>query len=216
MIQTYDPLENTASWSGRLAVLLYSVFLTTSVWATGESIARTTSLPKIFCYIVALAFLAGASFCLAIIHRSLSSGYVRARGLLLVIGLIGFLFLWLISFTSNAHNFYFVSSIDTLRRSEVGEVLDRLTVIGPKTTIAAHTAKEDMKGEIEAIIEKMKSEIFNPGNPGAGPDTEKVLAEIEEILQREVQRLDVPPRRDLAALRKYPDTRNSGVTNRRN
>lgn len=202
MLSFYNPLERGFTRKQLISLTLYLIFFSASVWATAESISRTAHLPRIFCYVLSFAFLAGASFCLALIKHSLSSGYVRARTLLLSIGTVGFVFLWLISLTSNTHNFYFVATVEDLRRSELGDVLGKLRLLRQKTNLAAETAVTSLRKEIEAKIEKMKSEITNPGDPGHGVETEKILHEIEELLQREIQPLDRPPG-GLAAWREY-------------
>lgn len=210
MLRLMNPLERGLGFKGLLYWTLYLVFLGASVWATAESIARTVSLPNVFCYIISIAFLSGASFCLALVKKSLSPDYVRARVPLLVIGLIGFFFLWLISFTSNSHSFYFVSTVDDIRRSEVGDVLDKLRLIQSKASFAVETAKDALRAEVESKIKNMKSEILNPGDPGSGIETERIIVEIENLLESEIQSLDRPSG-GLPGLKRYADAMASQI-----
>ncbi len=187
-----NPLE--AGWTRGQAIsfVLYAIFTAASVWATGESIWRTTLLPRTFCYIIGLAALLGAATCLMLIKQAFSPGYEPRRALLAIVGFIGFLFLWFVSLTSNTHNFYFVMAADDLRREEAATVQSALNLLRDKALVAGDAARESFREELEALILKMKAEITNPGDPGHSVETEKVIAQIEALLQREVQRLDRP------------------------
>jgi hypothetical protein len=121
-----------------------------------------------------------------------------------MIGCVGFTGLWLVTLTSNTHNFYFVSAVGDLRREELGEALEKFRLLPETTDLAATKAKEALTAEVEAKIAKMKSEIMNPGDPGAGIKTERVISEIEGLLHSEVQRLGRPSE-SLPGLRRYAD-----------
>jgi hypothetical protein len=203
MLRLYNPLEKSITQTQIYSFILYGVFLSASVWAAAESLARTAHLPRLFCYIAAFGLLSGASFCLALVKRSLSPGYVKARTGLLAVGSVGFVLLWLVTLTSNTHNFYFVSAVGDLRRAELGEASEKLRLLPERSKLAGKAAKDALIAEVEAKIETMKSEIMNPEDPGSGIKTERVIIEIERLLQSSIQRLNYPSNKHLYGLTRY-------------
>ncbi len=185
-----NPLEKPLSRKQIFSALLFALFLGASVWATGESIARSVALPKFFTYIIGFAAMAAASFCLSMIHKSISDSYVNKRIQLLIIGLIGWLFFWSGSFTSNTHNIYFLMVVDEMRQEELRNIKNELQLIKDKSVAAFDIAKGRYASAIENNIENMKYEIINEGQLGHGPKTDSILAVISNLLGSEVTRLD--------------------------
>lgn len=189
-----NPLDKGLTKKQIFSSTLYIVFLSVSVWATGESISRSTDLPKVICYIMGLAAILGASVCLTLIKQSFSrGGHVSNRSSLFTIGIVGFLFLWLVSLTSNTHNFYYVSVINDLRQNELRVVRKQFELIQSNSLTSFELAKEEFRNEVESEITNMKYEIQNIGNPGRGNMTDSIIIRIEKLLEREVDDLDLPP-----------------------
>lgn len=199
-----NPMERGLSTKQKTSLLLYLFFLIVSVWATGESISRSTELPIFACYSIGLAALLGASFCLNLIKQSRSHEYVPNRALLLIIGVIGFLFLWLVSLTSNTHNFYFVMTADKLRQQELRGVKNQLELVRDKSVTSFELAKDQFRNKIEAEISNMRAEIMNSGDMGHGKATDSIIDRIGDLLQTNIQRTD-PPGNDRRALNLHAD-----------
>ncbi|HEU4508392.1 MAG TPA: hypothetical protein VFR78_09165, partial [Pyrinomonadaceae bacterium] len=83
-----NPLDEPWSTKRKIYFLLYLIFFGASVWASGESLQRTTTLPKVFCYLVAFGVLALASLCLKLVRDSFSRGPEPARALKLSFGVL--------------------------------------------------------------------------------------------------------------------------------
>ncbi|MFH1196894.1 MAG: hypothetical protein V1720_14430, partial [bacterium] len=199
-----NPLDKPWTNKQRISFVLYMVFLLVSVWATGESIARSTQLPVLACYAIGLAALLGASFSLTLIKKSFSSKYVPNRSVLIVVGIVGFLFLWLVSLTSNTHNFYYVMTIDKLRQKELNTVKNELELVKDKSIFAFNTAKNEFSNKIESEIKSLKNEIMNPGLPGHGGRTDSIITTIETMLQSNIQRI-TPTGSDRRSLLQHAD-----------
>ncbi|MGF1533690.1 MAG: hypothetical protein ACFCUI_08295 [Bernardetiaceae bacterium] len=174
-----------------------------SIWASGESIARSFALPKFVCYVFAFVMVAGAAFGLTLIKRGLGrgdDGYVFK----IIFGLGAFLFLWMTSLLSNTHNFYYVGAVDNIRNNELRGIKNRLELIDSKGINAFERAREEFRSQVEAEIENFKNQITNLGDPGRGPKAEKIIIRIERLLETELTELN-PPGSGLPALRKYAD-----------
>src|SRR5687767_9666051 len=89
-----NPLDEPWSNNRQICFLLYMIFFAASVWASGESLHRSTTLAKFFCYLVAIGVLALASLCLKLVRDSLSRGPESHRALKLSMGLLGFVVAW--------------------------------------------------------------------------------------------------------------------------
>jgi hypothetical protein len=205
-----NPMEKGLSSKQILTLILYLIFLAASVWACGESLARSYELPKTICYIIGLSAMLGASFCLSMIHKSISPGYLNNRTWWLIIGTIGFLFFWFVSFVSNTHNIYLVGMIDETRQEELRNVRNQLELIKDKSITEFYGAEEKFKAEIEVEIENMKYEIQNEGNLGHGSKTDSIMVRIEKLIGSEVDKLD-PTSNSRIDLRDHADQQASKI-----
>ncbi len=191
---------NAKKWGN---FILYLVFLSVSVWASGESIARSFDLPILVCYVFAFVMSAGAAFGLMLIHRSITSNedgkLVKA-----LFGTFLFLFLWGASFLSNTHNFYYVGAMENIRNNELTGLKNNLELIESKGVNSFRQAREEFRAKVESEIENMKNQITNLGDPGRGEKTEKIIIRIEKLLGEELTELN-PPGNDLRGLRLYAD-----------
>ena len=177
-----NPLERGWDKSQYLSFILYVIFLCISVWATGESIYRSIGLHKYFSYSLGLVALLGASFCLGLIKRFFSGEREDNRGLLVVCGFVGFVLFWLITFTSNTHNFYYMMTIDEQRKKDYNEVIKQLELGKINPINVFDNAEERYKEKIDAEIINMKREILNNGDPGSGAKTDSIIARIEGVM----------------------------------
>jgi hypothetical protein len=191
-ITSSNPFKQPRTVRQQMAIGLYIIFLLASVWATGESLARSTNLPIFFCYIVGLSALAGASFCLSLFK----TGNISNQR----VGLIGFFFLWSVTFVSNTHNLYFVGTIDRLQKEELDRVNKALESVKNNTQVSIEAAKGAFNEKISQEVQNMKSEILNPGDIGDGVETQTIIARIEHLLNGPVGLTD-PPSNDAQGLK---------------
>ncbi len=196
------PLDEPWSANRKISLLLYLIFLTASIWACGESLARTLEASKILCYILAFSALATASFCLGLVKTSLSRGYVSNRSIKLAFGAIGFVILWFSILMANTHNIYYVMTINDQRQRELANVKNQLDLIEDKSAAAFNAAKTKFNSVIEGEIVNMKNEIQNPNNPGHGEKTDSIVNRIETLLGQEIDMPSNPPT-DLNGRRQY-------------
>lgn len=197
-----NPLDEPWSTKKKVYFLLYAIFFAASVWASGESLQRSTTLPKVFCYLVAFGVLALASLCLKLVRDSFSRGPESARGLKLFFGTLGFVVAWLAILTANTHNIYYVMTVDKQRQQELRNVKNQLELVEDKSVAAFNSAKTKFSNSIEREIGNLKAELLNPTNQGHGPKTEEIITRIEQMLGTEVD-LQTNPPTDALGLRRY-------------
>ena len=197
-----NPLEEPWSTKRKLYFLLYLIFFGASAWASGESLHRSTTLPKEFCYLVAIGVLALASLCLKLVRESFSRGPEPNRGVKLVAGLLGFTVAWIAILSANTHNVYYVMTVDKQRQQELRNIKNQLELVEDKSIAAFNSAKTAFTSNVEREIGNLKTELLNPNNQGHGPKTEEIVSRIEGMLGNEV---DLPTNapEDPVGLRKY-------------
>lgn len=187
-----DSMNEELSGKQRGYFILYLAFMGVSVWATGDSIARTTHMFPVYCYAFGFIVLSAASFCLNLIKKSRGNEYVPNRSFLLIFGILGFLFFWLISLTSNTHNFYYLMTIEKLQQKELNDVKNQLELIKKKGIASFEAGKANFETKVGNKVHQMKEEILNKGNVGHGSATDSIILDIEKMLGVNIQRLDVP------------------------
>jgi hypothetical protein len=197
-----NPLDEPWSSKKKIYFLLYAIFFGASVWASGESLHRTTTLPKWFCYLVAFGVLALASLCLKLVRDSFSRGPEPHRAVKLVAGLLGFTVAWIAILSANTHNIYYVMTVDKQRQQELRHVKNQLELVEDKSVSAFKSAKTTFTNNIEREIGNLKAELLNPNNQGHGPKTEEIVSRIETMLGNEVD-LPTNPPPDPIGLRRY-------------
>ncbi len=188
----------------KIYLLLYAIFFAASVWASGESLARSTDLPKVFCYILAFGVLALASLCLKLVKTSVSRGYVSARSIKLLFGILVFIIAWLAILSANTHNIYYVMTIDKQRQQELRNVKNQLELVEDKSISSFNSAKTKHSNDVEKEIENLKGELLNPNNKGYGEETDKIVTRIGNKVGSNIN-LPTKPPTDRVGLRKYAD-----------
>ncbi len=181
-----NPLDEPWSTRKKIYFVLYAIFFAASVWASGESLHRSTTLPKVFCYLVAFGVLALASLCLKLVRDSFSKGPEHARALKLLFGLLGFAIAWTAILSANTHNIYYVMTVDKQRQQELRLVKNQLELVQDKSVSAFYSAKTEFSSNIEREIGNLKAELLNPNNQGHGPKTDEIITRIEVLLGNEV------------------------------
>lgn len=186
MVLSRNPMDPRWSTTRKVNFLLYSIFLVTSVWFSGQSFIRTFEATntgiQIFWYIVAFAILSLASFCLAKLKLSVSNGYVPNRSTLRLFGALGFIVAWLAVLMANSHNIYYEMTIKNQRQKELRNLKTQLELVGAKSITAFNVARKSFESDIATEIKNMKEEIENPNNPGHGGKTSEIIRRIEEKL----------------------------------
>ncbi len=197
-----NPLEEPWSTKRKMYFLLYAIFFAASVWASGESLNRSTTLPRVFCYLVAFGVLALASLCLKLVRDSFSKGPEQARALKLSFGILGFAIAWTAILSANTHNIYYVMTVNKQRQKELEHIRNQLELVQDKSIASFKSAKTAFTANIEREIGNLKAELLNPNNQGHGPKTDEIVTRIEGMLGSEVD-LQTNPPTDQAGLRRY-------------
>jgi len=204
------PMDEPWSAKRKISLLLYLIFLTASAWASGQSLGRTlhaSPATQVFCYILALAALATASFSLNLVKMSVGRGYVSGRPVKLIFGVVGFAILWFLILMANTHNIYYVMTINNQRQRELSELKNQMELVETKSISAFSQAKDKFRTIVEGDIRNMKDEIQNPNNPGSGPETGKIINRIEKNLGQAVDRpSNLPDTADFYVRRQYAET----------
>ena len=111
--------------------------------------------------------------------------YMEKRGTNLLFGiLIVFVFWLLCSMPTNTHTFFFRNLIDEKVTNDIATTQGYLSQIKDNTVTEAKIQARcvEVENQVNTKLQSLEAEIKNPLNPGNGPETERVLGEIAQIL----------------------------------
>lgn len=168
-------------------VIGFLAFAAVSCWATTESLhLLLPSWPLFACWAVTIGFFFIASWGTKMIADSLNQNiYMEKRGLTLVGGIIIVLVFWLLcSMPTNTHTFFFRNLINEKVTNDIAVTNGYLSEIKDNVVNdrEIQTKCAEVENQINIKLQSLEAEIKNPLNPGNGPETEKILGEITQIL----------------------------------
>lgn len=168
-------------------VVGFLAFAAVSCWATAESLhLLLPSWPTAACWAVTIGFFFIASWGTKMIVDSLNQNiYMEKRGWVLSGGIIIVLVFWLLcSMPTNTHTFFFRNLIDEKVTNDISTTQGYLAQIKDNTVTDARIQAKcvELEKQINIKLQSLEAEIKNPLNPGNGPETEKILGEIAQIL----------------------------------
>ena len=165
----------------------FLAFAAVSCWATAESLhLLLPSWPSVFCWAITIGFFFIASWGTKMIVDSLNQNiYMEKRGTNLLFGILIVLVFWLLcSMPTNTHTFFFRNLIDEKVTNDIATTQGYLSQIKDNTVTEAKIQARCVEAEnqVNTKLQSLEAEIKNPLNPGNGPETERVLGEIAQIL----------------------------------
>lgn len=165
----------------------FLVFAAVSCWATAESLhLLLPSWPELFCWAITVGFFFIASLGTKMIADSLNQNvYMENRGLSLIGGILIVLVFWLFcSMPTNTHTFFFRNLIDEKVTGDISTTQGYLTQIKDNVVTDSKIREKCAytENQINTKLQSLEAEIKNPLNPGNGPETEKILGEVAQIL----------------------------------
>lgn len=165
----------------------FLAFAAVSCWATAESLhLLLPSWPSIFCWAITIGFFFIASWGTKMIADSLNQNiYMEKRGVNLILGILIVIIFWLFcSMPTNTHTFFYRNLIDEKVTNDIASTQGYLAQIKDNTVTDAKIQAKcaELEKQVNAKLQSLEAEIKNPLNPGNGPETERVLGEIAQIL----------------------------------
>ena len=165
----------------------FIAFAAVSCWATAESLhLLLPSWPSVFCWAITIGFFFIASWGTKMIADSLNQNiYMEKRGATLIGGIFIVLVFWLLcSMPTNTHTFFYRNLIDERVTNDIAATQGYLSQIKDGTVTDAKIQQKctEVENQINAKLQSLEAEIKNPLNPGNGPETERILGEIAQIL----------------------------------
>lgn len=165
----------------------FFAFGAVSCWATAESLhLLLPSWPLIMCWAVTVGFFFIASWGTKMIVDSLNQNvYIEKRGITLIGGVMIVLVFWLLcSMPTNTHTFFYRNLIDEKVTNDISTTQGYLAQIKDNivTELRIQTRCTEIEKQITIKLNSLEAEIKNPLNPGNGPETERILGEIAQIL----------------------------------
>ena len=165
----------------------FLVFAAVSCWATAESLhLLLPSWPSVFCWAITIGFFFIASWGTKMIADSLNQNiYMEKRGATLIGGIVIVFVFWLLcSMPTNTHTFFYRNLIDERVTNDIAATQGYLSQIKDNTVTDAKIQAKcaEIENHINSKLQSLEAEIKNPLNPGNGPETERVLGEIAQIL----------------------------------
>lgn len=169
------------------AVAGFLAFAAVSCWATTESLhLLLPSWPILACWAVTIGFFFIASWGTKMIVDSLNQNiYMEKRGMTLVGGIVILLVFWLLcSMPTNTHTFFYRNLIDEKVTNDISTTKGYLAEIKDNVVTDRNIQAKimELENQINTKLQSLEAEIKNPLNPGNGPETEKILGEIAQIL----------------------------------
>ena len=110
---------------------------------------------------------------------------LEKRGTNLLFGILIVLVFWLLcSMPTNTHTFFFRNLIDEKVTNDIATTQGYLSQIKDNTVTEAKIQARcvEVENQVNTKLQSLEAEIKNPLNPGNGPETERVLGEIAQIL----------------------------------
>ena len=110
---------------------------------------------------------------------------MEKRGANLIGGIVIVFVFWLLcSMPTNTHTFFFRNLIDEKVTTDISTTQGYLSQIKDNTVTDARIQARcaEVEKQVNIKLQSLEAEIKNPLNPGNGPETEKVLGEIAQIL----------------------------------
>lgn len=165
----------------------FLAFAAVSCWATAESLhLLLPSWPSVFCWANTIGFFFIASWGTKMIADSLNQNiYMEKRGATLIGGIVIVFVFWLLcSMPTNTHTFFYRNLIDEKVTNDIAATQGYLSQIKDNTVTDAKIQAKcaEIENQINSKLQSLEAEIKNPLNPGNGPETERVLGEIAQIL----------------------------------
>ena len=110
---------------------------------------------------------------------------MEKRGMTLVGGIIILLVFWLLcSMPTNTHTFFYRNLIGEKVTNDISTTQGYLSQIKDNVVTDGKIKAKcvELENQINTKLQSLEAEIKNPLNPGNGPETEKILGEIAQIL----------------------------------
>lgn len=165
----------------------FTAFAAVSCWATAESLhLLLPSWPSLFCWAITIGFFFIASWGTKLVADSLNQNvYMEKRGAALIGGIVTVIVFWLFcSMPTNTHTFFFRNLIDDKVATDIATTQGYLAQIKDNTTTDARIQARcaEVENQINIKLQSLEGEINNPNNFGDGPEVEKILGEVAQIL----------------------------------
>jgi hypothetical protein len=178
---------NGTNYFKLICIVAFLVFAAVSCWATAESLhLLLASWPLAFCWAVTIGFFVIASWGTKMIFDSLNQDiYMTKRGATLIGGIAITVIFWLLcSMPTNTHTFFYRNLINERVTADIATTQGYLAQIKDNTVTDAKIQARcaELENKINTKLESLQAEITNPLNPGNGPETEKILGEVAQIL----------------------------------
>lgn len=173
-----------------LCAIFFLAFAAVSCWSTTESLFLTleyAQIPKWIFWIAVIGLFVLTSICTNLVVGSLdNNAYIEHRKLKFVIGLLGFLVLWLLfSMPTNTHTFFYKQMAKEVAGKELEYVDSKLEQLTDTTTYIREydTQWADFEKKVSMALDQLKQEIANPQRLGFGPEAEAQLSAIENLFE---------------------------------
>lgn len=168
-------------------IAFFLAFGAISCWATAESLHLL--LPSFwvgFCWIITIGFFIIASLGTTLIMDSLNQNiYCEKRRLKFIGGIIIMLFFWLIcSMPTNTHTFFYRNLADKEVTTDINTTKNYLAQIMNDQLMQEKYRMIciNLDKDVDARLKDLEAEIDNDGNPGFGPNANKILKGFASIL----------------------------------
>jgi len=174
-----NSLDEPASSSQIMGMLLYILLGGISVYATSESIITSFDVNRIFAYAIGLSIVLLLAALLSIIRSSSSNRNFGA----LTISLFAFLLIWLISLSTNTHKFFTMLKLEDIRSEAYSSATTELKNIKVVSNSIGNRIISDFETSINQSISDFVDEMTNHDNHGYLNEAARKREVVEKILK---------------------------------
>jgi len=173
----------TTQWIGWTLYLLMAAI---SIWATGESLARSFKIPLFVAYLMGLVI---AGSCAAFLSIIKAGNKEKAIGKIILAGL-AFLLVWFISLLTNTHQFYLVGTLEKIQQDELVDAQNQIENMRNSALQVFDQSVRNFQSRAKNYNSSLRAEIINEGRPGLGPKATKIIIDLGQLLEMNVNGLD--------------------------
>jgi hypothetical protein len=179
----------------RIAKMIgFVIVMFISTYATVESLYRLLDVSKWALWPVSIIVFVFAARGFSRIRKSFDySERNQSRLSMLLSGIFLVVPLWFVFIIpTNTHTFFYIREIKTVTIQDIEEAKTTLENLSVSGSNFIDKEKMEFKSNVDGLIESLQLEIKNRYNIGYGPEADKIIIKLENLLGQEIQRLTPP------------------------
>ncbi|NEQ49034.1 MAG: hypothetical protein F6K11_02720 [Leptolyngbya sp. SIO3F4] len=176
----HNALDGPLSSRKLLGIVVYCILGAISVWATSESLNSSFEIPLLIAYIIGAAFVLTMALLVGTLKSFAEERRVGALRLIFVS--IVFLFVWVLSLSTNTHKLFLQLKLEDVRKNELNDAVIALETIEKNQETVGNQVIQDYNRYVSSRIIDYKEEVKNPANCGHGPVADSLMTRVQKSM----------------------------------